>query len=48
MSIHDSVRKYKIYFIVNIRGEIYKLKAFEERAWRQESESVAMRNLFAD
>jgi len=31
-----------------IRGEGWELNTLEERAWRQESESVVIRNLFGD
>jgi len=46
MSIPAPVREYIICLKVIIIGERCELKALEERAGRQDSESVAMRYLF--
>lgn len=46
MSEPDSVRDNKICLIVIMRGEGCELKTLEERPWRQDKESVAMRYLF--
>jgi len=46
MSEPDSVRNNKICLIVIMRGEGCELKTLEERAWRQDRESVTTRYLF--
>lgn len=46
MSVPDPVREYNICLIIIIRGQRCKLKTLEERAWRQDCESLAMKNLF--
>jgi len=46
MSVPDSVKEYRICLMVTMSGERCDLKILEERACRQNKESVVMRNLF--